>query len=125
MASPAAVSPQLAWLVGLLSMLAVFIYFSRSHGLRGGFLLSLVWGKILAGVFLILRVDIPLATVYWYNPRTMQMRELFTLTANELVFLSFLVTAALTLAWPQLERELGIRGLDLLGKAGDKYKRSG
>ena len=116
------VSPQLAWLVGLLSMLAVFLWFSRSHGLRAAFLIALLWGKILAGVFLILRVDIPLATIYWYSPKTMQLREIATITANELIFLSFLVTALITMAWPQLERELGIKGLDLLGKAG-KRKR--
>ncbi|MCE4625113.1 MAG: hypothetical protein F7C35_04535 [Desulfurococcales archaeon] len=52
----------------------------------------------------------------------MQIRELFRVTANELIFLSFLLTTLLTLAWPQLERELGIRGLDLLSKAG-KRKR--
>ncbi len=112
------VSPQLAWLIGLLSMLAVFLWFSRSHGLRGGFLLSLVWGKMLAGVFFLLHIDIPLATVYWYSPKTMQLREIATITANELIFLSFLVTALITMAWPQIEKELGIKGLDLLGRAG-------
>ena len=120
MPSPTAVSPQLAWLVGLLSMLAVFIYFSRQYGLRAAFLLSLVWGKLLAGVFWPLRIDIPIATIYWYDPKTYQLRELFRVTANELIFLSFLLTTMLTLAWPSLERELGIRGLDLLGKAGGK-----
>ena len=116
------VSPQTAWLVGLLSMLAVFLYFSRSYGLRAAFLIALVWGKLLAGVFWLLKIDIPLATVYWYNPRTYQLRELFTLTANELIFLSFLLTTMLTLAWPSLERELGLKGIDLLSKAG-KRKR--
>lgn len=106
-----------------MSMLAVFIYFSRQYGLRAAFLLSLVWGKLLAGVFFLLHIDIPLATVYWYNPKTYQMRVLFRVTANELIFLSFLLTAALTLAWPSLERELGIRGLDILSGAGGKGKR--
>ena len=116
------VSPQTAWLVGLLSMLAVFLWFSRSYELRGGFLLALVWGKLLAGVFFLLHIDIKLATVYWYNSKNMQLREIATITANELIFLSFLVTALITMAWPQLERELGIRGLDLLGRAGKKGK---
>ena len=119
----ATVSPQTAWLIGLLSMLAVFLWFSRSHGLRAAFLLSLLWGKLLAGVFFLLHIDIPLATVYWYSPETMQLRKLATITANELIFLSFLLTTMLTLAWPSLERELGIRGLDLLSRAGKKGKR--
>ncbi|MEB3760301.1 MAG: hypothetical protein GSR81_05575 [Desulfurococcales archaeon] len=62
------VSPQLAWLIGLLSMLVVFLWFSRSYGLRPAFLIALVWGKLLAGVFFILHIDIELATIYWYNP---------------------------------------------------------
>ena len=79
-------------------------------------------GQNPSGRVLQLHIDIELATVYWYSPKTMQLRELFTLTANELIILSFLLTTMLTLAWPQLEKELGIRGLDLLGKAG-KGKR--
>jgi len=109
-------SPQAAWLVGLISMLAVLLYYSRSYGLRGAFLLALVWGKILAGVFYILHIDIPVFTVYRYY-EGYGYYPVFTITANMLVFLSFLVTALLTLAWPQLEKELGIRGLDLLGQA--------
>ena len=114
-------SPQAAWLVGLMSMLAVLLYYSRSYGLRGAFLLALVWGKILAGVFYVLHIDMPVFTVYRYY-RGYGYYPVFTVTANMLVFLSFLVTALLTLAWPQLERELGIRGLDLLGRTGKKRK---
>ena len=109
-------SPQAAWLVGLISMLTVLLYFSRSYGLRGAFLLALVWGKILAGVFYVLHIDMPVFTVYRYY-RGYGYYPVFTVTANMLVFLSFLVTALLTLAWPELEQELGIRGLDLLGQA--------
>ena len=109
-------TPQAAWLIGLLSMLAVLLYYSRNYGLRGAFLLALVWGKILAGVFYILHIDIPVFTVYRYY-KGYGYYPVFTVTANMLVFLSFLVTALLTLAWPQLERELGIRGIDFLGQA--------
>ncbi len=97
-------------------MLAVLLYYSRNYGLRGAFLLALVWGKILAGVFYILHIDIPVFTVYRYY-KGYGYYPAFTVTANMLVFLSFLVTALLTLAWPEIERELGIRGLDLLGQA--------
>ena len=97
-------------------MLAVFLYFSRNYGLRGAFLLALVWGKILAGVFYILHIDVPVFTVYRYY-KGYGYYPVFTFTANMLVFLSFLVTALVTLAWPELERELGLRGLDLLGQA--------
>ncbi|MEB3765267.1 MAG: hypothetical protein GSR77_03780 [Desulfurococcales archaeon] len=113
-------TPQLAWLIGLLSMLVVFLWFSRSYGLRPAFLIALVWGKLLAGVFFILHIDIELATIYWYNPETMTIRELFKITANELIFLSFLITTMLTLAWPSIERELGIKGIDLLARTGRK-----
>ncbi len=113
-------TPQLAWLIGLLSMLVVFLWFSRSYGLRPAFLIALVWGKLLAGVFFILHIDIRLATIYWYNPETMTIRELFKITANELIFLSFLVTALITMAWSQLEHELGLKGLDLLARTSRK-----
>ncbi len=67
--------------------------------MRGAFLLALVWGKILAGVFYILHIDIPVFTVYRYY-RGYGYYPVFTVTANMLVFLSFLVTALLPLAWP-------------------------
>ena len=44
------VSPRLAWLASLFSMLAVFLFFSRGHGVRYAFMLSLLWGKVVAGV---------------------------------------------------------------------------
>ncbi len=40
-----------AWLAGLFSMLAVFLFFSRSHGVRYAFVLGLLWGKVVAGVY--------------------------------------------------------------------------
>ena len=108
------VSPQLAWLAGLFSMLAVFLYFSRSHSLRGAFLLALLWGKIVAGVFWVLRIDVPVFTVYRYV-KSYGYYPMFTVSANMLIFLSFLATTLVTLAWPEIEKELGMRGLDLLG----------
>ncbi len=118
--TPAAqVSPQLAWLLGLLSMLAVFLWFSRSHGLRAAFLLALVWGKVLAGVFWVLHIDMPLFTVYRYV-KGYGYYSLFTVSANMLIFISFLTTTLLTLAWPEIERELGLRGIDILGRTGKK-----
>ena len=105
----AQVSPQLAWLLGLLSMLAVLLYFSRSHGLRAAFLLALVWGQVLAGVYWVLRIDIPVFTVYKYYSGY-GYYPLFTVSANMLIFLPFLTTTLVTFAWPELERELDLRG---------------
>ncbi len=115
---PAQVSPQLAWLLGLFSMMIVFLYFSRSHGLRAAFLLALIWGKILAGVYWVLHIDMPLFTVYRHIKYGYQ--PLFTVSANMIIFLSFLTTTLVTLAWPELEKELGLRGIDILGRAGKK-----
>ncbi len=113
--TPAAqVSPQLAWLLGLFSMMIVFLYFSRSHGLRAAFLLALGWGKVLAGVYWVLRIDVPVFTVYRYY-EGYGYQPLFTVSANMLIFISFLTTTLLTLAWPEIERELGLRGIDILG----------
>ena len=118
--TPAAqVSPQLAWLLGLLSMLVVFLWFSRSHGLRAALLLALLWGKILAGVYWVLRIDMPVFTVYRYY-EGYGYYPIFTVSANMLILLSFLATTLLTLAWPEIERELGLRGIDLIGQARKK-----
>ncbi|MEB3778886.1 MAG: hypothetical protein GSR85_01445 [Desulfurococcales archaeon] len=47
--------PQTAWILGLLSMLAVLLYFHQKTGdLRYSFMVSLIWGKILAGVYWLL-----------------------------------------------------------------------
>ena len=59
---PVDVSPRIAWLLGLFSMLAVFLFFSRSHGARYAFMLSLLWGKVLAAVYWVLGLDLPLFT---------------------------------------------------------------
>ncbi len=49
------VDPQTAWILGLLSMLAVLLYFHQKTGdLRYSFMVSLIWGKILAGVYWLL-----------------------------------------------------------------------
>ena len=103
------VGPRAAWLVGLSSMLLVFIYFHwRTGSLRFSFMVSLVWGKVLAGVYWVLGLDYPLFSVYRYYGG--YYAPVFTVTANMAVFGLLLLTNLLAYAWPELRRELGARG---------------
>ena len=107
--------PKTAWTIGLLSMLAVFIYFYHAkHGLRYAFIVSLLWGKVLAGVYWVLGLDYPLRTIYIY--RDGALYKLGTLTANEVIILLFLSSNLLAIAWPEIQKELGLKGLDVLAR---------
>ena len=106
---------RLAWVIGLVTMLAVFIYFYHvKHSLRYAFIVSLLWGKVLAGVYWVLGLDYPLRTIYIY--RDGLLYKLGTLTANELIILLFLSSNLLAIAWPEIQKELGLKGLDVLGR---------
>ena len=102
-------TPQAAWLFGLASMLAIFlvIYYKESR-LRLALIYSLLWGKILATVFMLLHLDIPLFYMYTVKDGVVVARH--TVTANMLVFTSFLLSNTIAIAWPELKRELGIHG---------------
>ena len=102
--------PQQAWTLGLLSMLLVFLYFHHKTGdLRYSFMVSLVWGKVLAGVYWLLGLDLPLFAVYAYY-RGYGLYPVLTVTANMAIFLLLLLTNALVYAWPELKKEIGITG---------------
>jgi len=103
------VDPQTTWLFGLGSMLLVFLYFHfRTGSIRYSFMVSLLWGKILAGTFWVLGLDYPLLTVYALNPYYGPV-PIFTVTGNMAIFLLLLTTNAAAAAWPELKRELGLR----------------
>ena len=100
--------PQTVWLFGLASMLALFIiiYYKESK-LRLALVYSLLWGKILATVYMLLHLDIPVFQVYMVKQGIITARHV--ITANMLVFTSFLLSNTIAIAWPELKRELGIR----------------
>lgn len=97
--------PRLAWLIGILTMLAVFIFvYSRTNSLRMGFIVSLVWGKIVTGIFWALGIDVPLFTVYYYSNGV--FHRLLTVSANMIIFLTLLATTAFLILYPRYGREL-------------------
>jgi hypothetical protein len=102
-ASPSLVA--LAWVLALASMTAVLLAVYRmEHSLRKGILASLLWGKAIAGIYYLLRIDVPLATLYVIKQG--YVARAVTITAAEVIFLSFLVSFLTTLAWPEIQREL-------------------
>ena len=102
--------PRTAWVYGLLSMLAVFLYMHwRTGDLRFSFMAALAWGKVLAGVYWLLGLDYPLFSIYRYY-EGYGYYPVATITANMAVFTLLLLTNTLAYAWPELKRELGFRG---------------
>ena len=121
---PVDVSPRLAWLLGLFSMLAVFLWFSRQHGVRYAFMLALLWGKILAGVYWLLGLDLPLLTLYRCQGGY-GCYPVFTVTANMAILAFLALTNMIAVAWPEIRRELGIRGGPLPGLPPSRPRRRG
>ena len=110
--------PRTAWVYGLGTMLLTFLYFHyRTGDLRYSFMVSLLWGKVLAGVFMILGLDYPLFSIYRYY-EGIGYYPVATITANMAILALLALTNMLAYAWPGLKKELGLKGLDLLGKAG-------
>ena len=102
--------PQQAWLYGLATMLLVFIYFHyRTNDIRYSFMASLLWGKILAGIFWVLGLDYPLFSIYRYY-EGYGYYPVVTITANMAILLLLAMTNMLAYAWPEIKRELGARG---------------
>jgi len=103
-----------AWLAGLAMMLAVFLYFHhRSGSVRYAFMVSLLWGKILAAAYWVLGFDLAIATVYVVGPYGPV--PVATITANQAMLAVLLFSNLLAYTWPALKRELGIRGGELPG----------
>ena len=102
-------------------MLAVFLWFSRGRGVRYAFMLSLLWGKVVAGVHRLLGLDLPLLTLYrsqggyGYYPA-------LAATANMAILAFLVLTHAIAIAWPELRGKLGLHGGPFpglpLGRAG-------
>ncbi len=101
------VTPQTAWLFGLASMLLVFliVYYKESK-LRLALIYSLLWGKIIATIFMLMHLDIPLFNIYIIKQGVVVGRH--TITANMLVLTAFLFTNTIAITWPEIRRELGI-----------------
>ena len=96
-----------AWLIALASMsLLMLLMFWKTGKFRQGLLVSLLWGKLLAGVYYLLGVDVPLYYIYYVkNGRILHEA---TVTAAEVIFLSFLISFLVAWQWPRLSRELGL-----------------
>ena len=102
--------PRAAWLLGLLSMLAVFLYFHHKTGdLRYSFMIALLWGKVLATIYWLLGLDLPLFALYTYV-EGYGYYPIVTITVNMAILATLLLTNALVYAWPELKRELGMQG---------------
>jgi len=76
-----------AWMLFAVLWTAVFLFGWSREGLRRGWLASLLFGKLLAGVYHFAGLDVP---VY----RVVLACCSFTVTRAELVFLLFLATLA-------------------------------
>mgnify|MGYP000020464998 CR=1 FL=1 len=86
----------------VMSMVIVLILAWKWFGsLRTAFLSMLVIGKVWAGVLWAFGIDRPLFTIYIYN-KVRGTTSSFTLTADQMVFLSFLTTFAFVIAWPYI-----------------------
>ncbi len=96
-----------AWIVALASMsILLLLTYWKMGKFRQGLLISLLWGKLLAGVYYILGVDVPLYYIYYVkNGRILHET---TITAAEVIFFSFLVSFLVAWQWPKLSRELGL-----------------
>lgn len=100
--------PGSAWLVGLVSMLVLFFAIYWKEGkLRQALIYALLWGKLLATVFWVLGLDIPLLQIYTLQNGMLTPR--LTITANITIFTSFLLTNITAVMWPQLSKEFGIK----------------
>jgi len=98
--------PAQAWLLGLMSMAAIFLTVYYREGVaQRALLYSLLWGKILAGVFWVFRIDKPVLALYRYAPGYGYV-PVHTITANMVIFLLFLSSALTTLFWQDIQREL-------------------
>ena len=99
--------PRTAWLYGLGGMLLVFLYFHyRTGDLRYSFMISLIWGKITAGVYWVLGLDYPLFTIYKYY-EGYGYYPIATVTANMAILFLLFATNIIVYAWPELKKELG------------------
>ena len=90
------------FLVGamVLSMVAVLMVAWRWFGsFRTAFMVMLITGKVWATVLWAFGVDRPLFNIVLYN-KVRGTYTAFTVTADGLIFLSFLVTLISTAAWP-------------------------
>ena len=100
--------PGIAWTAGIVTMLALFIIvYWREGKLRLALVYALVWGKILATVYWLLGIDVPVFTIYTVEDGVLVKHA--TITANILIFTSFLATNIIILSWPEIRRELNIK----------------
>ena len=92
----------------VVSMFAVLLIAWRWFGdFRKAFIVMLVVGKTWAGVMWAFGFDRELFNVTLYN-RLSGARAEITVTATELIFMSFLATLILTIFYPHIKRELGV-----------------
>ena len=97
--------PAEAWLFGLMSMAAIFLAVYYREGVaQRALLYSLLWGKILAGVFWVFRIDKPVLTIYRATPYGYVPARI--ITANMIIFILFIISALTILFWPEIQREL-------------------
>ncbi len=94
-----------AWVLGLLSMLAVLLYVYRhTRDLRLAFMASLLWGKVLSGAYWLLGLDYTLYTVYYVTENG--WRRIGDITAAGALFIVFLLTNLTIYYWPRITEEL-------------------
>ncbi len=92
--------------VMLVSMVVVLLLAWRwFNSLRTAFLAMLIIGKTWVGVLWAFGIDRPLFSIVIYN-RLRDSYSTVTITADQIVFISFLVTFLLTLSWPYIARYL-------------------
>lgn len=73
------------------------------NSLRTAFLAMLVIGKVWAGILWAYGIDRPLFNIVLYN-KIKGTATTITITADQFVFLSFLITFVFALLWPYLEK---------------------
>ncbi len=96
-----------AWTVVVASMALVLLAaLLRTGRLRPAVLASLLWGKIAAGVLWIVGADTPVLYVYTVHDSTVS--PAMTVSAAELILLSFLASFIVAWQWPRLSKGLGL-----------------
>ena len=100
----------------LLSMVSILILAWKWFGsLRMGFIIMLIIGKVWATILWAFGYDRPLFNIIVYN-KVKDVASVYTVTATQFVFLSFLATLIMTIAWPYFEPYLPepIRRIELI-----------